>query len=138
GPLRDRAVVIVSYWELSESGTQLSSVVHASRRVAVVVSAAAAGFFLLRSLGDDGFGGEEEAGDGRGVLERAAGDLGRVDDAGLDEVFIDAGRDVAAFGALALLDFLDDERAFIAGIVGEGAEGLFDGTLDDLHADLLV
>src|SRR6185436_15305465 len=43
-----------------------------------------------------------------------------------------------AFGALALLGFLHDERAFFAGVVGETAERLFDRAAHDLHADLLV
>ena len=66
----------------------------------------AAGFSFSGSLGDHRFGGQEQAGDGRGVLERAAGHLGGIDDAGLDEVFVLAGGDVVAFVALALLDFL--------------------------------
>jgi hypothetical protein len=37
---------------------------------------------LLRLVGDDGLGGEEQRRDRRGVLQRRAGDLGRVDDAG--------------------------------------------------------
>ena len=71
-------------------------------------------------------GGEEQAGDGGRVLQRAAGDLRRVDDAGFDEVVVFAGGDVVAFVAFALLDFLHDERAFQAGVVGERAERLFD------------
>ena len=43
--------------------------------------------------------------DGGRVLQRGAGHLGRIDDAGLDEVDVFAGRDVVAFVALALLDF---------------------------------
>ena len=60
---------------------------------------------LLRQLGDDALGREEQAGDGSRVLQRAAGHLGRVDDAGLDEVLVFAGGDVVAFVAFALLDF---------------------------------
>ncbi len=58
----------------------------------------------------------------RRVLQRGAGDLLRVHDAGLDEVFVFAGGDVVAFVALALLDFLDDDAAFHAGVVGQRAE----------------
>ena len=79
-------------------------------------------FFLLGQLGDQRFGGEQQAGDGRGVLQRGAGDLRRIDDAGLHEVFVFAGGDVVAFVALALLDFLHDEGAFLAGVVGQLAE----------------
>src|SRR5581483_11136990 len=35
---------------------------------------------LLRLVGDDGLGGEEQGGDRRGVLQRGAGHLGGVDD----------------------------------------------------------
>ena len=62
--------------------------------------------FPFRDLGDEGFGGEEQAGDRRGVLQRAACHLGRVDHAGFDEVFVFAGGDVVAFVAFAFLDFL--------------------------------
>ena len=95
-------------------------------------------FFLLRELGDDGFGGEQQAGDRRGVLQRAAGHLGRIDDAGFDQVFVFAGGDVVTFVAFALLDFLHDERAFLARVIGELAERLFDRAAHDLHADLFV
>ena len=44
--------------------------------------------FLLRLLGDHRFGRDQQAGDGRGVLERGSHDLGRVDDAGLEQVAI--------------------------------------------------
>jgi hypothetical protein len=51
---------------------------------------------LLRLVGDDGLGGEEQRGDRRGVLQRGARDLRRVDDAGRDEVDVLAGRGVQA------------------------------------------
>ena len=37
-----------------------------------------------------------------------------------------SGRHVVAFVAFALLHFLHDERAFLAGVIGEGAERRFD------------
>src|SRR3712207_8867956 len=43
---------------------------------------------LLLLLDDQRLGREEEARDGRRVLERGAGDLGRVDDAGLHQVLV--------------------------------------------------
>src|SRR5688572_25823333 len=48
--------------------------------------------FLL--LDDQRFGREEKAGDRRGVLERRAGHLGRVDDTGLDQVLVLVGQRV--------------------------------------------
>jgi hypothetical protein len=39
-------------------------------------------------LGDQGLGGEQQARDRRRVLQRGAHDLGRVDDAGRDQVLV--------------------------------------------------
>ena len=50
--------------------------------------------FLL--LHHHALGGEQKAGDRRGVLQRRAGDLGRVDDAGLDQILVGIGRGVVA------------------------------------------
>ena len=54
-------------------------------------------------------------------MQGAAGHFGGIHDAGLDEVDIFAGGHIVAFRAAVLLDFLHDERAFLAGVVGEGA-----------------
>ena len=64
-----------------------------------VVVAAACGCFLLRDLGDEALGGEEQSADGCCVLQRAARDLCRVNDAGFHEVHPFAGGDVQAFVA---------------------------------------
>ena len=45
-----------------------------------------------------------------------------INHAGLDEVFVFAGGDVVTFVAFAAFDFLHDDRAFDAGVGGEGAE----------------
>jgi hypothetical protein len=84
---------------------------------------AGAGFVLLREFGDESFGGEKQSADGRGVLQCAAGDLGGIDDAGFDEVFIIVRCHVVAFVAFALFDFLHDECAFLAGVVGQLRRG---------------
>ena len=55
-----------------------------------------AGGVPLGHLGDEYFGGQEERGDGCGVLQGAAGDLGRFDDAGFDHVDVGAGVGVEA------------------------------------------
>ena len=62
-------------------------------------------------------------GDRRRVLQRRTGDLGRVDDAGLDQVGQLAGRRVEADRALGGLDLTHDDRAFEAGVVGDVAAG---------------
>src|SRR5690606_32654686 len=67
-----------------------------------------------------------------------AGDLGGIDDAGLDEVLVGAGGDVVAVGALGGEDLLDDDGAFDTGVEAELLEGSLDGAADDLGAGLLV
>src|SRR5437773_2882405 len=95
-------------------------------------------FFLLRKLGDDGFSSEQQARDRGRVLQGTARDLRWIDDARLYQVGVFAGGDVVAFVALTRLDFLNDERAFLARVVRELAGRLFDGPAHDLHAHLLV
>ena len=53
-------------------------------------------------LHDQGLGGQHHRGDRRGVVQRRAGDLDRVDDAGLDQVAVLAGRGVEAVADLEL------------------------------------
>src|SRR6266498_4264670 len=80
--------------------------------VAHAVTAAVAGrsfFLLLRNLGDEAFGGEQQAGDRGRILQRGAGDLLRVHDAGFDEVLIFSRRHVVSLVALAPLDFFNDD-----------------------------
>jgi len=114
-------------------------VVHSAHAAhAAAGRAACRGLVLLRQLGHDAFGREEQAADGGRVLQRGAGHLGRVDDAGLDQVGIFAGRDVVTLVALAVLDLVDDDGAFSARVLDERAQGLLDGAADDLDADRLV
>src|SRR5277367_2295193 len=95
-------------------------------------------FLLLRDLGDHALGREQEPGDRRRVLQRRAGDLGRVDDAGLHEVLVLVGRDVVAEVALAGEYLADDNRAFNTRVRAEHPDWVLDGTPDDLRSDLLV
>ena len=67
-------------------------------------------------------------GDAGGVLQGGAGDLGRVDDAGLDQVFVDVGRGVVAVVALGLGDLLADDAAVLAGVVGDRGQRSAAGT----------
>ena len=64
--------------------------------------AVAAGFLLLGLLGDEAVGGQQQTGDADGVLQGDARDLGRVDDAGFDQVLILVRVGVVAEAALAL------------------------------------
>ena len=72
---------------------------------------------LLRLLGHHRLGGEQQRGDARGVLERRAHDLGRVDHAGLHQVLVLLGLGVEAEGALAVLHLVDHDRAVDAGVL---------------------
>ena len=50
-----------------------------------------ASVLLLGLLGDQGLGGQHQARDAGRVLQRRAHDLGRIDDAGLDQVLVHLG-----------------------------------------------
>ena len=93
----------------------------------------------LGDLRDHGFGRQHEAGDRGCVQQGSAGDLGRVDDAGLDQVLVLVGAGVVAeVGVLVLQDLADDNRAFFAGVADDLAQRLLDGATDDVCTDLLV
>src|SRR5712691_6415425 len=53
-------------------------------------------FLLLRDLGDESLGGEEQGGDGSRVLQRGPKHLGGVDDARLHEVMVGVAQGVEA------------------------------------------
>src|SRR6516165_2439459 len=98
-----------------------------------------AGRRLLRELGDHGFGGDQERGDGGGVLDRDANHFGRVDDALGDEVAVLAGLAVEAERVLILLqDLADDHRAVLARIDGDLAGRGRQRLAHNLDAGLLV
>ena len=60
---------------------------------------------LFRDVRDKGFGGQHQRRNRAGIGQRGAHDLGRIDDAGLDQVFLLAGqRVVAEVVVLRILD----------------------------------
>src|SRR5438270_403443 len=61
-----------------------ASLVHAAAHAAVSAARHRGFLLLFRKFADQGFGGEHEAGDGTGVLQGSARDLGGIDDASLD------------------------------------------------------
>src|SRR5262249_19166125 len=99
---------------------------------------AAAGALLLGLVGDHRLGGEEQTGHARRVLQRAAHDLGRVDDAGLDQVAVLLAGGVEAVAALLVAHALDDDGALVARVLGDAAHGRLDGPAHDAHARALV
>src|SRR5947209_12171261 len=95
--------------------------------------------FLLRLLGDHGLGRDQEAGDGGGVLKRGAHDLGRVDDAELEEIAVLVLLRVVAEAVVVLLeDLANHDRAVDAGVLDDLAGRPLDRLADDLDAGLLV
>src|SRR5690606_7709708 len=102
-----------------------------------VVAAAGRGLGL-RLVGHDGLGGEEQARDGRRVLQRGAGDLDRVDDAGGEEVLVLAGRGVQAVADGEALDLLRDDAALETGVDRDLLQGRLAGDLADAGTGGLV
>ena len=104
------------------------------------MSAAAHGSFLLfRNLGNQGFGGEHQAGDRPCVLQRRAHNLGGIEHAGLDQVFVLAGQGIeAVVVVLGIVDLAQNNCTFFAGVFGDLAQRLLQGALHDVDTDLLV
>src|SRR5207245_4297034 len=93
---------------------------------------------LLRNLSHETFGGQQQSRNRGRVLQRRAGDLFRIHDARLDQVFILTGRDVVAIIALAAFDFLHDDGAFHTGVFSQCASRILDSAFDDINANAFV
>src|SRR4029453_10801573 len=74
----------------------------------------------------------------RAVLERRPHDLGRVDDAGVDQVLVGVGQGIEAGLVVQFTYLLDHDRALEAGVGGNPPQRLLDGALDDVDADFLI
>ena len=73
--------------------------------------------FGFRNVSHKGLCGQDHRSDGRGVLQRAAGYLGRVDNAAFNHVDILAlQRVVAVSGFLGILDMVNDHAAVDTGV----------------------
>src|SRR5260370_16036872 len=94
---------------------------------------------LFLDIGHQGFGGQHQGGDGRGVLQCEAGDLGWVDDAGLDHI-----AELASFRVetevfiLRFAHAAHDHGAFVAGALGDLQRRFLKRTPDDIDADGLI
>src|SRR6202162_2656876 len=95
-------------------------------------------FFFLGHLSHQCFCGKHESGDRSGVLQRRAGHLGRIDDASLYQVLVFAGSHVEPFIAPAILDFLNDQSAFLPSVVGELACRKLECASNDLRTNSLI
>jgi hypothetical protein len=111
---------------------------HASHATHASGHPAAAGGLVLGLVGHDGLGGQQQGGDGRRVLQGGPGDLGRVDDAGLDEVLELAGGGVEADGAGLALDLLHDDGPFEASVLSDHASGSVEGVVHRASAGGLI
>src|SRR5437879_10428426 len=77
--------------------------------------------------------------DRAGILQGNAHDLGRVEHARLDEVFVIAGQGVVAeVVVLRIVDFSQHDGAFFAGVLGDLAQRLYESALHNVDADLLI
>src|SRR6185437_10560664 len=94
---------------------------------------------LLRQLGHHGFGGDQQRRHRGRVLDRYANNLGRVDDALADQVYVFAGLRVEAVGVLVLLeDLADDDGTILACVDRDLARRPGQRLAHDLDAGLLV
>jgi hypothetical protein len=110
-----------------------SSVVHAAHAAGRV-----AGRVPFWFVDDDDGGGEEQRRDRRGVLQRRAGDLGRVDDPILDQVLVLARGGVEPPAGVEPADLLRDDAALEAGVDRDLLERGLQRDLDDVRAGGLV
>src|SRR5687768_1148263 len=101
GPYRPRTPTLSHLYATSQSKVVRSVIVHPAH--AAAAGRHRVGGLLLRYVGHDGFRGEHQAGDGGCVLDREPDDLGRVDDAGLDQVLVGLVGGVEAHSGLHLL-----------------------------------
>src|SRR2546425_6870684 len=94
---------------------------------------------LLLLLHHHALGGEEQSRDGRGVLQRRAGDLGRVDDAGRDKILVLVGLGVVAVVELGrCFHFPHDDRALGTRVLNDDPDWFLERAADDLVCRLLV
>src|SRR2546430_5134029 len=126
-----------------QTGLRLPVRATASSRSVHPSHATAAGhrghLLLLLLLHHHALGGEEQSRDGRGVLQRRAGDLGRVDDAGRDQILVLVGLGVVAVVQLGrLLHLPHDDRALRTRVLNDDPDRLLERAADDLDPGLLV
>src|SRR6267378_3614216 len=114
--------------------------VHAAHAAHVghAVAVAAAALLLFHQLRNHRVGGEHQAGYRRGVLQRGASDLRRVDHAHLHQVAELLGLRVEPEVTLVLEHLVEHYRGLRAGVVDDDAQRLLERLHHDLDAGLLV
>src|SRR6266853_3049130 len=94
---------------------------------------------LFLNLRHKRFGGQHQRRDRAGVLQSGAHYLGRVEYARLDQVFVVGGQGVVAeVVVLRIVDLPQHDGAFFAGVLGDLAQRLYESTLHNVDADLLI
>src|SRR5690606_35557831 len=93
---------------------------------------------LFRDLGDSGFSGQQQAGNGCSVLQSGASDLGGIQNALLNQIAVLAGGSVVAEVAFALFHAVHDHAGLVTSVGNDGAQRSFNSTQDQLDASVLV
>src|SRR6185437_3886052 len=88
-------------------------------------------FFFLGLVGDYTLGGQQHTGDRSGIFKCNTGYLGRVDDAGPEEVLVFSSACVETIIGLAFLHLLYDDAAFETAVANDLTEGLFERAFND-------
>src|SRR5687768_1530792 len=91
--------------------------------------------FLLRLVGDDDLGGEEQTSDRAGVLQRRTRHLGWVDDPRLEQIGVLTGLRVEAVVGVEATYLLDHNAALEPGVDRDLLERSIERHLDDVGAD---
>ena len=92
----------------------------------------------FRLVGNHSFGGEEQCGDGGGVLQGRAGNLHRVIDAGFEQVLVDTGGSVETVATGEAADLLGHDARLQARVERNLLQRGGEGRLDDLGTGQLV
>src|SRR4051794_13241810 len=116
-------------------GRATDSEVHAAH---AAVAATGHGRSLLRLVGHDGLGGEEQRRDRRSVLQRRASDLGGVDDPLGDHVDVLAGGRVETVACLEVADLLGHHSTLEARVDRDLLERSLGRAADDRRTSRLV
>ncbi len=93
---------------------------------------------VLRRLGHHALGGQHQGRHGGGVLQRGAGDLGRVENAHIQHIAVGVIGGVEAKIALAFKHLVDHHAGLATGVGNDFAQRLFNGTQHNLDASFLV
>ena len=127
-------------FSIRPDGTGLHHAAHATHSAHVRHGRhAATGASRLRLVGDHGFCGDQQTRNRSCVLQRGAHDLRRVDDAGFDQIGVNAILCIEPeIGVLLLKQLASDNGAVEASIFGDLTDRSLESLADDVNADILV